>query len=79
MLLILQTTSQADERRRRANDKAVPLLDGAPPRVGKIECGLGHANDIDEAAAESKSRRRLDRGTSCDFGLEYCPPETDEG
>jgi len=52
-------------------NEAVPLLDGAPPRVGETEYGLSHASDIDEPASESKSHRRLDRGTFCDFGLEY--------
>jgi hypothetical protein len=51
----MQATSQADERRRRLNDKAVPLLSGAPPQVRERDHDDSHAHDIDETSEESKS------------------------
>jgi hypothetical protein len=36
------------------NDKAVPLLDGAPPQVRERDHGERHAGDIDETCRESK-------------------------
>jgi hypothetical protein len=52
----MQATSQADERRRRwVNDKAVPLLSGAPPQVRERDHDDSHADDIDETSEESKS------------------------
>ena len=60
------------------NHKAVPLLDGAPPCVGEIEYGLSHAEDIDEAASESKVHRRLGCFTFRHFGLEQFSSGTDE-
>jgi hypothetical protein len=52
----MQATSQADERRLRlGNDKAVPLLSGAPPQVRGRDHDDSHANDIDETFEESKS------------------------
>jgi hypothetical protein len=37
------------------NDKAVPLLSGAPPQVRKRDHGDSHVDDIDESSEESKS------------------------
>jgi len=52
----MKATSQADERRRRlGNDKAVPLLSGAPPQVRKSDHEDSHVDDIDETSEESKS------------------------
>jgi len=52
----MKATSQADERRRRlGNDKAVPLLSGAPPQVRKSDDEDSHVDDIDETSEESKS------------------------
>jgi hypothetical protein len=54
--LLMKATSQADERRRRlGNDKAVPLLSGAPPQVRERDHDDSHAGDIDETSEESKS------------------------
>jgi hypothetical protein len=36
------------------NDKAVPLLSGAPPQVRERDHGDCHADDIDETPKESK-------------------------
>jgi hypothetical protein len=36
------------------NDKAVPLLSGAPPRVRERDHGDSHAVDIDETVKEGK-------------------------
>jgi hypothetical protein len=36
------------------NDKAVPLLSGAPPQVRERDHGDCHADDIDETPRESK-------------------------
>lgn len=36
------------------NDKAVPLLGGAPPQVSECDHGDSHAPDIDETSEESK-------------------------
>jgi hypothetical protein len=36
------------------NDKAVPLLSGAPPQVRERGHGDCHADDIDQTAEESK-------------------------
>jgi len=52
----MKATSQAEKRRRRlGNDKAVPLLSGAPPQVRERDHGDSHADDIDETSEESKS------------------------
>jgi hypothetical protein len=40
------------------NDKAVPLLCGAPPQVRECDHGDSHAGDIDEIPAESKPASR---------------------
>jgi len=37
------------------NDKAVPLLRGAPPQVRKRDHDDSHTADIDETSEESKS------------------------
>jgi len=37
------------------NDKAVPLLSGAPPQVRERDHDDSHADDIDETSEESKS------------------------
>jgi len=51
----MKATSQADERRRRlGNDKAVPLLSGAPPQVRERDHDDSHADDIDKTFEESK-------------------------
>jgi hypothetical protein len=51
----MKATSQADERRRRlGNDKAVPLLSGAPPQIREGDHDDGHGKDIDEGSEESK-------------------------
>jgi len=36
------------------NDKAVPLLDGAPPQVRERDHGERHAGDIDQTSEEGK-------------------------
>jgi hypothetical protein len=36
------------------NDKAVPLLSGAPPQIREGHHGDSHAVDIDETSEESK-------------------------
>jgi hypothetical protein len=41
------------------NDKAVPLLRGAPPQVRKRDHDVSHAADIDETSEESKPARCL--------------------
>ena len=54
--LLMKATSQADERRRRlGNDKAVPLLRGAPPQVRERDHDDSHGKAIDETSEESKS------------------------
>jgi hypothetical protein len=37
------------------NDKAVPLLSGAPPRVRERDHDDSHAHNIEETSEESKS------------------------
>ena len=37
------------------NDKAVPLLSGAPPQVREGDYDVSHVGDIDETSEESKS------------------------
>lgn len=40
------------------NDKAVPLLSGAPPQVRELDHDDSHAVDIDETSEESKPGSR---------------------